>query len=87
MRMMGSVKTTKYEMALIGSSGQIISLGWTARKTKASLYKAMYENGKEILKYADLPHDESEFFDWNTKRQAFVWREFMICFNSNTKAR
>jgi hypothetical protein len=46
----------------------------------------MVGNGPEILKYADLPHDESESFEWNTKRKAYVWREFSICFNSNTKA-
>ena len=85
MRMMGSVKTTKYEMALFGPAGQIMPLGWTARKTKRSLFFAMMENGPEILQHADLPHDESENFEWNTKRQAYIWREFSISFNSNTK--
>ena len=87
MRFAGSIKTTKYEMALLGASGQVLSLGWTARKTKKALWLAMVNNGKEILKFADLPHDESEAFEWNTKRKAWVWRDFAICFNSNTVPR
>lgn len=88
MRFAGSVKTTKYEMALFGSAGQIMPLGFTARKTKKSLWLAMVNNGPAILQHADLPpHDESEAFEWDTKRQAWVWREFSISFNSNTKAR
>ena len=78
---------TKYEMALYEANGQVLSLGWTERKTKKCLWLAMRKNGTEILKFANLPHDESEAFEWNTKRKAWVWRDFAIRFSQNTKAR
>lgn len=87
MRMMGSVKTTKYEMALCGGNGYIMSLGWTARKTKRALWLAMIVNGPEILKHVNLPADDSEAFVWKSHHKAWVWRNFSIAFNGTTKAR
>jgi hypothetical protein len=84
---MGSVKTTKYEMALIGAGGQVFSLGWTARRTKAALTDAIRGNRDKIVTAVDMPHDPNEGFAWDTENFAWVWRGFAICFNPNTKAR
>ncbi len=86
MRMMGSVKTTKYEIALRGPAGFYLPLGWTAKKTKRSLWIAMLDNGPTILERVPLPKGDDGFV-WSTKHQAWEWNDYQIAFTGNTKAR
>jgi hypothetical protein len=84
MRITGSRKTTKYEMALRGPAGVFCHLGWTDRKTKHALWLAMLNHGPEITARVPLPESTDEFFEWNPKAKAWEWNRFSIAFTGAT---
>ena len=86
MSMMGSVKTTKYEMALRGPGGLFLHLGWTQRKTKTCLRQAIGAFCEAIMVKVGMPDDPNEGFAWDTKQKAWIWRDYWIGFTGNTKA-
>ena len=60
---------TKYEVGVVKNEKVFLSLGFTAKKTKAELFRLMIANGPEVLIAAEWATDEGEFV-WNpqTKR-------------------
>jgi len=62
---------TKYEMALTDGENAILSLGFTAKRTKRSLFDALIANGPEIIAAAKWEDDGQEF-TWDAKNKFYV---------------
>jgi len=82
---------TKYQMALVNiKTHEELVLGYTARKTKRSLFESMAHNGADVLALMDasvepsLPDGEEEGFLWDTKEKAWAFASWRVRFSGVT---
>lgn len=76
---------TKYEVGVVKDERVFLSLGFTAKKTKAELFRLMMANGPEVLIAAEWTTDEGEFV-WNSKAKRIeLPTGYAVTFTGNTE--